>query len=162
VPGIPKGQGSKAIVTYVFDGDTFKTGGGVVCRIDTIDAPETPKTQYNKPGQPYGEESKKTLEQMVLNKEVTFRITRSDTKNNRVICQVEISGKGIDLAMVEQGAAWVYEEFAKDSIRYPKLKEAEEKARKARIGLWKELNPEYPATFRKNQGADKLLDLFKK
>lgn len=149
---IPKGQGVKAVVSYVGDGDTFKTQNGVICRIDTIDAPETAKPQYGKQGQPFGEESKKRLEQMILNKEVNVRIVKPDGNyKDRAICQVEIEGKGLDQAMVEQGAAWVYERFAKDTLRGASLKQAQQTAKEKRVGLWKDPNPIYPPTFRQQQ-----------
>lgn len=118
------------------------------CRIDTIDAPETPKPQYGKPGQPYGREAKKQLEQMILDKEVNIRIVKPKDKDGRPICQVEIEGKGVDQVMVEQGAAWVFDYFAKDTLRNPALQAAQNTARKKKVGLWQDPDPEYPYNYK--------------
>ena len=148
-PGsIPKGQGTKHTVSFVRDGDTFDTASGIACRVDTFDAPETAKPKLGKPGQPYGEESKKTLQDMILNKEVDIKIIRPADKYGRSICQVEINGKNIDKAMIEQGAAWVYDYFAKGSFQYSDLMSAQNAAKKAGKGLWKDPNPMYPPLFR--------------
>lgn len=143
-----RGGGQKAIVTYVSDGDTAKMSSGVNCRIDGIDAPETAKPKFNKAGQPYGEEAKKTLEQLIANKEVTVRITKPSDKYGRAICQIEISGKDVSHEMVKAGAAWVYEQYARD----PSLKVEQLAAQKNRRGLWGVPGvPEYPPVFRQRQ-----------
>lgn len=148
-PGaIPKGQGTKHVFTYVVDGDTASAADGLKCRIDTIDAPEVAKPQYNKRGQAYGEEAKKTLEQMILNKEVNVRVVKPADKYGRSVCQIEIEGKNVDHAMVQAGAAMVYDFFAKDTLRYPGLLKAQEDAKKNKRGIWKNGNAENPANYR--------------
>jgi endonuclease YncB( thermonuclease family) len=148
---IPKGQGNKTVVSYVADGDTFSGKSGVNCRIDTIDAPEAAKPQYGKKGQPFGEESKRKLQEMILNKEVNIRIVKPADKYGRSICQVEIEGKGVDHEMVQAGAAWVYENFAKGTLREQALTGAQDSAKKSKRGLWADPNPTYPPDFRRGQ-----------
>lgn len=151
-PGaIPKGEGTKAVVSFVTDGDTFNTNTGVTCRIDTIDAPETAKAKHGKKGQPFGEESKKALQEMILNKEVNIRIVKPADKWGRSICQVEIEGKGVDQAMIQQGAAWVYQQFAQGTLRGESLNALQDKAKKDKKGLWTDPNPQYPPDFRRGQ-----------
>lgn len=148
-PGsIPKGQGTKHVFTYVLDGDTASTDNGLRCRIDTIDAPEVAKPQYNKRGQAYGEESKRTLEELILNKEANVRIVRPSDKYGRAICQIEVEGKGVDHAMVQAGAAMIYTVFAKDTLRYPELLKAQEDSKKNKRGIWKNGSAEDPAKYR--------------
>ena len=149
-PGaIPKGGGERAVVTYVEDGDTAKllrgNGSQVNCRIDKIDAPETSKSN-GKPGQPFGDQAKKTLQGMIDNKEVTLRITRPEDKWGRVGCQIEVEGSNVDLAMVQAGAAWLYRRYANDS----NLVKAEQEARTAKRGLWSEPSPVNPENFRRS------------
>lgn len=92
------------------------------------------------------------MEELILNKEVNIRIVRPDGKYaGRSICQVEIEGKGLDHAMVEQGAAWVYKAFAQQTLRNVDLNIAENTARKEKRGLWKDPNPVYPPAFRARQ-----------
>lgn len=149
-PGaIPKGGGERAVVTYVEDGDTAKllrgNGSQVNCRIDKIDAPETSKSN-GKPGQPFGDQAKKTLQGMIDDKEVTLRITRPEDKWGRVGCQIEVEGSNVDLAMVQAGAAWLYRRYANDS----NLVKAEQEARTAKRGLWSEPSPVNPENFRRS------------
>lgn len=139
------------MVTYVGDGDGAtlkrKDGSELVCRIDTIDAPETAKPRYGKPGQPFGEEAKRTLQGMIERKEVTVRVTKpaEEGKYGRSYCKIEVEGVGVDQKMIEAGAAWLYRRYSDD----PKLGAAEDKARKQKKGLWAQPNPEEPEAFRR-------------
>lgn len=152
VESTSKTPGNKAVITYVADGDTAyyndKDGNQVQCRVDSFDAPETAKPKYGKKGQPYGEEASEALKNMILNKEVTVRISNpaQEGKNfNRSTCQIEIEGKNIDQEMIRQGAAWVYKTFRNN----PELVGAENEARSAKRGLWALPLPQDPAEFRK-------------
>ena len=150
-PGaIPKGGGERAVVTFVEDGDTAKLlrgdGSQIKCRIDKIDAPETAHEFVGKPGQAYGNEARKTLQDMIDNKEVALKITRPADKGNRFGCQIEVEGTNVDLAMVQAGAAWLYRRYAND----PNLVKAEQEARTAKRGLWADPNPVSPETFRRS------------
>ena len=151
---VDKAKGSKAgfqkaVVTFVKDGDTadIRTDtGNVVCRIDSIDAPETAKPSANKPGQPYGQEAADTLKKMIEKKEVDVRVSYPLDKHGRAICQIEINGENINRAMVEQGMAWVYERYALD----PSLKGSENAARTEKRGLWADPMPINPEVFRRS------------
>jgi endonuclease YncB( thermonuclease family) len=154
-PGaLPKGGGERALVTYVGDGDgaTLRRGNGetLQCRIDTIDAPEVARPNYGKQGQPFGEEAKRTLAEMIENKEVTVKVTKAIQNKDgstRFGCQIEIEGKRVDQEMLRRGAAWLYRRYAND----PALVAAENEAKAGKIGLWADPNPENPETFRRRQ-----------
>lgn len=154
-PGaIPKGGGERAVVTYVGDGDGAKLlrgdGSTLDCRIDRIDAPETAKAKYGKKGQPYGDEARKTLQELIENKEVTVRVTQPAPGKNhdRALCQIEVEGKDVSTEMIQAGAAWLYRRYSND----PALGKLESEARAARRGLWNSLNPEYPENFKRRMG----------
>ena len=153
-PSTPKAGWQSAVATFVADGDTanmkFGDGSAVVCRIDGIDAPETAKPQYGKPGQPYGDTAKSTLQRMIENKEVTVKISYPEKgKNyNRALCQIEFEGANVSKAMVSEGMAWVYDRYVKD----PSLKQAETEAKTAKRGLWADRYPINPELFRKSLG----------
>lgn len=152
------GSGEKAVVTYVGDGDGAELkrqdGSKLVCRIDTIDAPEVvhkgvdKKTgkPYDKPTQSYGEESKRTLQALIQNKEVTVTVTRpaKQGKYDRNYCKIEVEGVGVDAKMLEAGAAWLYRRYSSDAY----LSKLENEAKAAKRGLWSEKEPENPETFR--------------
>ena len=152
-----KSTGSKAgwqsaVATFVADGDTstmrLGDGSDVVCRIDGIDAPETAKPKYGKPGQPYGNESKSKLQQLIENKEVSVKISYPKQGKNydRALCQIEFEGADVSKTMIQEGMAWVYEKYAKDRS----LKPLEDEARKNRVGLWKDPEPLKPSIFRRS------------
>lgn len=144
-----RAPGNKALVTYVADGDTVK-GTGLNCRIDGIDAPEVANPKAGKLGQPYGEEAKKTLQAMVLKKEVTVRITKPSVNGSnygRDMCQIEIQGKDVSTEMVREGAAWLYTHFNND----PRLRAVQGEAIAGQKGLWAGDNPIPPWQFRQMQ-----------
>lgn len=145
------GATGKAVITFVPDGDTAfgknADGSTLACRIDGIDAPEVASKRTGKGGQPYGEESKKSLQQMILNKEVTVRITKPTTGGSnygRDMCQIEIEGKDVSAEQLRAGAAWVYTRFIND----PRLKAIQEEAIAGLRGLWAGENPIPPWLFR--------------
>ena len=146
-------------MTFVGDGDgltgRFGDGSNITCRLDQTDAPEVAKPTWTtkagkpkaaSPDQSFGREARKSLEELVLNKEVTIKVTK--VKDSRTFCEVEFQGKNVELSQVEAGMAWVYDRYVsaqnKDSF-----KAAETKAKQQRKGLWGELNPVNPETFRR-------------
>lgn len=146
--------GEKAVVTYVGDGDSVslnrKDGSTLNCRIDSIDAPEIAKPKYGKPGQAFGEEAKQTLQNMILNQEVTVKISKpatADKNYGRTLCQIEIQGQNIDKTMLREGAAWLYRRFNSD----PTLSAIENDARANKRGLWANPNAINPEAFRRLQ-----------
>ena len=166
---LPKYTG---VVTYVGDADTllvqskqYTTKGreykfsNVECRIDSVDAPETPHPEYGKKGQPYGEEAAKILQQMVLNKEVSIRVTKpTDGESNygRDVCQIEVSGKDVSVELLRAGAAWLYQykdkRTGEDYNRYGSGGiQLEQQARDANRGLWALPNPQNPYDFRQQE-----------
>jgi endonuclease YncB( thermonuclease family) len=153
------GATGKVVITYVGDGDQAKSDLQD-CRLDGIDAPETAKPKYGKPNsQAYGLEAKKTLQDMILKKEVTIRVTKAavgtgkDKANNygRDVCQIEIEGVDVNLAMVREGAAQVIPQFIPDSGRRAAMLAAEAEAKVARRGQWKGEGQITPFQFRKSQ-----------
>lgn len=142
--------GHRSVVTFVGDGDSVftknKDGSSLECRIDSIDAPEVARPKYGKPGQAFGEASKKTLQEMVLNKEVTIRVSKPAKEGEnfgRALCQIEIEGQNIDKPMLQAGMAWLNKKY-----NTPELASALNEAKSAKRGLWVDPNPINPAAFR--------------
>lgn len=148
-----KTPGEKAVITYVGDGDGFifnrNDGSKVECRLDSVDAPEVAHPNYGKAGQAYGEESKRTLQDMILNKEVTVRVSVPAPGKNygRNVCQVEIEGADVSKQMLQNGAAWVLKSLRNN----PELMSLEKQARDNKAGLWANPIPQNPADFRRMQ-----------
>ena len=135
-------------VTYVFDGDTIE-----VCQIPStkskkrvrlfgIDAPE-----FKQEG---GQESKNALEKLLKNKKVRL-VQRADSDSyGRFVAEVFVEGENdsVNLAMLRAGRAWHYNYFA-PANEFPQFHQAEEKARRQRLGLWKNDNPVPPWEWRR-------------
>jgi endonuclease YncB( thermonuclease family) len=146
------GDSFKAKMTWVSDGDTGALDNGVVCRISGIDAPETAKPKNNQPAQAYSAEAKMAFEQMVKNKELTVHIIEppKEGKNyGRAACVIEVEGKDLNMQMLQQGMAWFWGNYVKDSFRYQAYQAAEADAKKSKRGLWKDPNPVFPNTYQR-------------
>lgn len=83
-----------------------------------MDVPETPKPdqdtgRINKPGQPYGQESWKALQDKIGRKRVRMDIVDID-QYQRMVGIVWIDNRNINLEMVREGYAEAYPEFLKE------------------------------------------------
>ena len=150
-------------VIKVYDGDTLtlQTDDGKEhnIRFQHIDAPEV------NPKQDYGTESRDALQALVLNKNVTVKVSGQDQYNRNL--GVVYLGKGggwkinkygqwmripsllkrqinINLEMAARGYAWHYKDYSNEQ----QYSIAETRARVAKIGLWAASNPTAPWVFR--------------
>jgi endonuclease YncB( thermonuclease family) len=90
-------------------------------RLYGIDAPETPKInahsgQLNKPGQPHGEESWKSLESKIMGKQVRLDILDID-KYRRMVGMIYLDNRNINLEMIREGYAEAFVEYLKPPYR---------------------------------------------
>ena len=112
------------------DGDTIRVrqaGKALTVRLACIDAPETAKS-------PYGQQARTYLQQRLpIGREVSLNIKTTD-RYGRSVAEV-FSGVNINLALVEDGQAFVYRQYLSgcDSKAYL---EAEDRASRARLGVW--------------------------
>lgn len=145
-------------VVSVADGDTVTVLDGEnrqwKIRVAGIDAPEKKvhKKAYGAPieAQPFGNASERSLSGMVAGKPVTVEWDKRD-RYGRVVGKVLVSGRDAGLAQVEAGMAWWYRKYSHeqsldDRIAYSA---AEDAARSARKGLWRDEDPAPPWEFRK-------------
>lgn len=133
-------------VTAVLDGDTLTCTQTkpneptrieqIKVRLSYIDAPEK--------GQAFGQVAKKSLSDMVYQKQVTLKIHGQD-KYNRTLAEVFYNDTNINQQMIRLGMAWAYRDF-KPSQAYIEL---ENQAKNSRLGLWSEPNPVEPSKWRK-------------
>ena len=125
-------------VTRVYDGDTIKAKGydiEIKVRLVGIDAPETSKNKRD-PGQPYSQQSKKYLTELVLNKTVDVKGYGLDPYS-RVLGIVFLNGNNINLEMVKAGLAEVYRDKPPHGFDLAPYLQAEEEARNQGIGIWR-------------------------
>lgn len=117
-----------ARVVRVIDGDSLEVAPDgsrekLEIRLFGIDSPER--------GQPYSQAARAELSRLVKGKTVRLEVRDHDSYG-RTVARVFADGVDVNLAMVREGAAWVYRKYSKDKA----LLAAEENARRARRGLW--------------------------
>lgn len=145
------------IVIKVADGDTItvnSAGTKLKVRLYGIDTPETEKINRRtgivfKEGQPYGEEAWRSLEGKVAGQKVHLDIMDVD-RYSRIVSMVWIGSRNINQEMVTGGWAWAYRKYLNGPYA-SEFVQGEERARKKRLGLWKQHNPQPPWEFRKLQ-----------
>ncbi len=105
-------------------------------RLASIDAPETAHGS-NRPGQPYGEASRKHLADYVAGKTLTLICFEKD-QYGRDVCDIPVGDTTANRLQVEHGMAWANQQGGGKYLRDQKLVEFEKKAKQAKLGLWAE------------------------
>ena len=124
-----------ARVERVIDGDSLELASGEQVRLFGIDSPES--------DQPYADGARAELARLVQGKTVRLEV-RDHDRYGRTVARVFAGDVDVNLALVREGAAWVYRNYTKDRA----LITAEENARSARRGLWSEPDPIPPWEWR--------------
>lgn len=156
----PAGEAARSVsgtVRRVVDGDTATVQASgrsrLHCRLVGIDAPEVSHRRRRggvTPGQPYGAEAKRALEQRAIRRSVTVELYGHDRYRRR-LCVLFAGGDNLNLEMVREGLAWAEPERwngAPPPLRRA-LEAAAQEARRAGRGLWADANPEPPWVFRR-------------
>lgn len=128
-------------VVSITDGDTLTVLADrqqIKVRLEGIDAPEK--------GQPFGDKARQELGRLVFGKAVKVQTTGKD-RYGRTLGRVFVGETDVNVHLVRQGLAWWYRKYSDD----PKLKAAEEAARRARRGLWSDPSPVAPWDWRDQQ-----------
>jgi endonuclease YncB( thermonuclease family) len=130
------------LVIAITDGDTLKARCGdpgayqqVTVRLAEIDAPES--------RQPFGERSRQHLAGLCFEQLATITPQTTD-RYRRTVARVECRGTDANAEQVRAGMAWAFTKYLTD----PAIKQAEQAARAARVGLWSEPDPMPPWEWR--------------
>lgn len=130
-------------VVHIADGDTLTVLDADKVqhkiRLYGIDAPEK--------AQAFGTKAKEALGEKVHEKTVRV-VWKEHDRYGRIVGDVYLRDRNINLELVQNGFAWWYRQYAKDSKA---LEKAEAEARKERRGLWHDKNPEPPWEFRRQK-----------
>lgn len=134
-------------VVRIADGDTLTVLDAQneqhKIRLYGIDAPEK--------GQAFGTKAREGLGDKVHEKHVRV-IWKQRDRYGRIVGEVHLGDRNINLEMVQDGYAWWYRQYApKDKA----LEHAEEEARKERRGLWRDKKPEPPWEFRQKEREER-------
>ena len=139
-------------VVRIADGDTVTVLDGTNTqhriRLQGIDAPES--------HQAFGTQSKKSLSDLIFDKDVTVIYDKTD-QYGRLVGKILFKGTDINLEQVKAGMAWHYKEFEREQS--PEEREsyarAQSEARNARRGLWADPNPIEPGEFRRDEKRER-------
>lgn len=117
----------KGRVVRVLDGDTVEIltqeKKSIRIRMSDIDAPEK--------NEPFGMKSKQMLSDLIFGKDVSVTRLKIE-KYGRTIGRIHLGNTNINLEMAKKGGAWAYRQYLTD----PAVAEAEDAARKKKLGLW--------------------------
>lgn len=133
-------------VVAIADGDTLtvldQNKRQHKVRLAGIDAPEK--------AQAFGDRSRQSLAQQVHGKTVTVHTHKLD-RYGREVGKFVIDERDVNLQQIRRGMAWFYRnyerELSEDDRRL--YREAEETARTAGVGLWRDGRAQAPWEFRK-------------
>lgn len=130
------------LVIKIIDGDTFdlltKNKQTIRVRMNGIDCPERKQDFYKA--------AKDALANYIFKKQVRLIMMGHD-RNKRTIAMVYCNEVNINLAMIQNGYAWHYKKYSRDTV----FAKAEHQARMAKKGLWKINQPVPPWEFRKKK-----------
>lgn len=135
-------------VIRVADGDTITVLDGSKTqhkiRLSGIDAPEK--------GQAFGQVSKQSLIEQVAEQDVTVEWSKSD-KYGRKVGKVLLDGQDINLEQIRCGLAWHYKQYEREQSPADRqtYAAAEDAARSAQVGLWRDAAPVPPWEFRRGK-----------
>ncbi len=123
-------QQTKSIVTHVVDGDTFDIASGERVRMIGIDTPER--------GEFFYKEASNRLKELIEGKEVVLTKDISETdRYGRLLRHVYCNGAWINKQMIDEGFARLAT-FPPDVAHVEIFKRSQQKARKDKVGLWRD------------------------
>lgn len=110
----------------------------VTIRLAEIDAPEK--------AQPFGHRSKEALSAQCFGVVAAIK-PRTLDRYGRTVARVECRGEDASSQQVRKGLAWAFTRYLTD----PAIRDAENAARGAKVGLWADQAPVAPWDWRREQ-----------
>lgn len=131
-------------VARITDGDTVWIQVAdrfewVQVRFYGVDAPESEWPDLW-PAQPFSAEAKKFLVEKTAGRQVSVQL-KNDTTYGRTVGEIFVNGKSLSRELLKHGLAWWNKKYAPDDLV---LKNLQEKAKSAKLGLWSQENPVPP------------------
>jgi endonuclease YncB( thermonuclease family) len=139
-------------VIRVIDGDTIDVdhlNKKFTVRLVGIDAPELGKGKYDQ-SQPFARAAETHLTGLVSNRIVDIKPYGQD-RYGRMLAEVFVDNKNVNVEMLKAGMAEVYRgDTHPAGLDLKPYWQAEEEARKARLGMWSQPNYMSPRDWRKS------------
>lgn len=141
---IPAGTTQTCRITSVHDGDSLRVRcaghkRNIPIRLAQLDAPEL--------NQAHGLTSRDFLRSICRIQDEAVIQSFGQDQYQRILADVYCGGIHANVAMIESGHAWVYDDYADDQTLY----QSQDAAREARLGLWDGRKPMAPWTFRRTR-----------
>jgi len=125
-------------VSRVIDGDTIRVRDRnekrMIIRLVGIDAPEASSSK-NSQGQPFSQQATKHLAGLVLGRSVIIKYFGED-RYGRVLGEVFVDGENVNLQMVKDGLAEVYQGPPAFKQNLEPYNHAQYEARQSKKGVW--------------------------
>lgn len=138
-------------VLRVIDGDTIDLDDlkkKVTVRLVGIDAPELGKGKYDS-SQPFARVAENHLTGLVGNRIVDLKAFGTD-RYGRMLAEVFVDNKNVNIEMLKAGLAEVYRgDYPAPGLNLKPYWQAEEEARKARLGMWSQSQYMSPREWRR-------------
>jgi endonuclease YncB( thermonuclease family) len=138
-------------VIHVDDGDTVvlldEGKKRHKIRLTDIDAPETPKDNQGRAGQPFSNASSRNLASLAKGRNATALCYEQD-HYERAVCRLMVDGRDLNLEQVRAGLAWANASNSR-YVRDARVYQYEKEARQAKRGLWADPKPVAPWVWRK-------------
>lgn len=117
------------LVLRAVDGDTIELSNGEKVRFSGINTPEK--------GECFYQQAKDQTNKLLTNKTIYLEHDFTDKdKYDRILRYVILNDENINILLVEQGYAKVYDKYKDDTKLYEELKEHEQIAISKKLGVW--------------------------
>ncbi|BBD63058.1 SNase-like nuclease (plasmid) [Nostoc sp. HK-01] len=149
VPTLAQTSLPKMTVVSVSDGDTLRVrnqqGQTITVRLGCVDAPELKQN-------PWGQQSKSRLQKLLpAGQSVQVRSIKRD-KYKRVVAEIFMNNRSVNLTMVQEGQAVVYRQYLKGCDRtLGQFLQAEADAKSKKLGFWNQSQSVMPWDFRRGK-----------
>jgi len=157
IPTVVQGSLPRMTVVSVGDGDTLRVrnqqGQAITIRLGCVDAPELKQN-------PWGQQSRTRLQQFLpVGQSVQVRSIERD-KYKRLVAEVFINNRSVNLIMVQEGQAVVYRQYLKGCDQRSwaerhrtkdQFLQAEADAKQQKLGFWNQSQPVMPWDFRRGK-----------
>lgn len=130
---------ARALVQYVYDGDTLTLANGARVRLLLVNTPEVANSYTGEVAECYGDEARALTESLVRGRTVSLAYDETcRDRYDRLLAWVTIDGLDLNAHLLEQGAARVMYVAPNGGDRYSAYKAIEAEAREAGRGMWGE------------------------
>ncbi|MFK5951959.1 MAG: thermonuclease family protein [Desulfobacterium sp.] len=123
-------------VVKIYDGDSLKVSGAgltLMVRLVGIDAPETGGGKRSP--QPFSRKAKEALSRMIAHTPFTLK-SYGTGGYNRVLVELFVGGRNINLELLRQGLAEVYQGKMQAGLDKKAYLDAQKEAKQHRRGIW--------------------------